>query len=147
MYPQLIGSPFSQLDSPITLTGKVKKRLFSAGKEALPYEYSALLAGDGSRITHLFDNPSVFREHHQFAWEGPAFLQTLRVIKEANLEWLGVVHTHPHTPPVPSPSDIAGWHYPTLSYWILSLADPNQPSLVLYQCEQGQFLARPYTIE
>ncbi|WP_134684178.1 M67 family metallopeptidase [Brevibacillus migulae] len=146
MFPHLIGTPFSQSDHPLTLHGQVQKRLFTAGKEALPHEYSALLAGNGATISHLFDNPSAFRERHRFAWEGPPFLHALRSIKEADLEWLGVVHTHPLTPPVPSPSDLAGWHYPTLSYWILSLADPTQPSLVLYQWEQGRFIERPYVI-
>lgn len=147
MYPDLIGNPFSHAPGQITISPDVIKRLFSAGKEAFPYEYSAILAGRGSSITHCFHNRPDTWERHQFAWVGPCFIQTLRSIREADLQWLGVVHTHPHTPAIPSAADRNGWHYPALSYWILSLVDENRPELMLYQKEEnGSFSPRPYTI-
>lgn len=146
MDPDLIGHPFAPAYKELTITREVIKRLFHDGKEALPYEFSALLAGQDAAITHCFANPGSQIAPHTFVWEGRPFIQALRLIQDAGLQWLGVVHTHPLTPPVPSARDLAGWHYPQLSYWIISLARQDCPRLQLFQLQGGRFVPRPYTI-
>ncbi|NRS17624.1 M67 family metallopeptidase [Brevibacillus sp. HB1.4B] len=146
--PAWLGEPFAIKDNKIFLTKKVAKRLLAEAQEAFPYEYSALLAGRGATITACVPMP-VSPDKHVFAWDGKTFLQGLQYIRKHNLQWLGVLHTHPHTPPIPSTRDIAGWHYPTLSYWIVGLAS-EQPEWRVYQWVQdgscGSFAARDYTL-
>jgi proteasome lid subunit RPN8/RPN11 len=145
MRPDLLGNPFRNKHTRLQIDGKVVKRLCADGREALPDEYSALLAGHGSVITHCFPHPPEGRYRHAFAWEGEILLRTLSAIREAGLQWLGVLHTHPATPPVPSAADRDGWHYPSLGYWILSFAG-GHPDLRLYQMEDGRFHERDYDV-
>ncbi|WP_409175611.1 M67 family metallopeptidase [Brevibacillus fortis] len=146
--PAWLGEPFAIKDNKIFLPKKVAKRLLAEAQEAFPYEYSALLAGRGATITACVPMP-VSPDKHVFGWDGKTFLQALQHIRKHNLQWLGVLHTHPHTPPIPSARDIAGWHYPTLSYWIVGLA-AAQPEWRVYQWVQdgnsGSFEARDYTL-
>ncbi|MFS0553545.1 M67 family metallopeptidase [Brevibacillus sp. 179-C9.3 HS] len=146
--PDWLGEPFANKDNKIFLTKKVAKRLLAEAQEAFPYEYSALLAGRGATITTCVPMP-VSSDKHVFAWDGTAFLQALQHIRKHKLQWLGVLHTHPHTPPIPSARDIAGWHYPMLSYWIVGLAT-EQPEWRVYQWVQDEhhcsFEARDYTL-
>lgn len=146
--PAWLGDPFAIKNNKIFLTKKVAKRLLAEAQEAFPYEYSALLAGSGATITAYVPMP-ISPDKHVFAWDGTTFLQALQHIRKNNLQWLGVLHTHPHTPPIPSVRDIAGWHYPTLSYWIVGLASAL-PEWRVYQWVQdansGLFEARNYTL-
>ncbi|MGG1660543.1 Mov34/MPN/PAD-1 family protein [Brevibacillus sp. NRS-1366] len=144
MLPDWLGEPFASKDNKLYLTRKVAKRLLSEAQEAFPYEYSALLTGRGSTISGYLSMPHN-HDKHAFAWEGPTFLRALQKIRQTNIQWLGVLHTHPHTPPLPSTSDHSGWHYPMLSYWILGLA-AHQPEWQLYQWTNGAFEQRSYTI-
>jgi proteasome lid subunit RPN8/RPN11 len=145
MLPGILGEPFANKDTKLSIDGKVVKRLFSEGKEALPYEYSALLAGNGASITRHFPAPAAGLTMHSFAWDGPALFSALAAMHKEGTVWLGVLHTHPHSLPVPSQADIAGWHYPALSYWILSFPS-GLPDLRVYQLAEGGFVRRAYEI-
>jgi proteasome lid subunit RPN8/RPN11 len=144
MFPGILGEPFANKDTKLSIDGKVVKRLFTEGKEALPYEYSALLAGNGTFITCHFPS-SAGMTMHSFTWDGPALFSALAAMRKEQAAWLGVLHTHPHSLPVPSQADIAGWHYPALSYWILSFPS-GLPDLRVYQLTAGRFIQREYEI-
>jgi len=144
LLPDWLGEPFASKDNKLLLTRKVEKRLLSEAQETFPYEYSALLSGRGNTITGYVSMPHSFDEH-AFAWDGATFLHALGTIRKSNEQWLGVLHSHPHSPPLPSTSDHNGWHYPMLSYWIVGLSS-DEPILMLYQWRDGGFEKRDYTI-
>ncbi|MFY0543946.1 Mov34/MPN/PAD-1 family protein [Brevibacillus sp. H7] len=143
MFP--LGHPFANKNTKLFLAGKVAKRLLTEAQEAFPYEYSALLAGRGADITMHIPLRPIEPATHFYQWDGDSLVRALREISRADLEWLGVLHTHPHSPPVPSQADAAGWHYAQLSYWILSLQG-IQPELRVYQWAEGAFQERSYLI-
>jgi proteasome lid subunit RPN8/RPN11 len=145
MFPELFGEPFAFKNTKLYLARKVSKRLLAGAQEAFPYEFSALLTGQGATVTGYVPMPVSRLDKHAFSWDGAAFLQALREVRKSNVQWLGVLHTHPHSPPVPSTSDIRGWHYPALSYWILGLAG-STPEWRVYQWLDGAFVERTYTI-
>ncbi|GED71343.1 hypothetical protein BRE01_50450 [Brevibacillus reuszeri] len=144
MLPDWMGEPFASKDNKLLLSRKVAKRLLHEAQEAFPYEYSALLTGCESAVTDYISMPHSF-DKHAFAWDGATFFQALNTIQKSKVQWLGVLHSHPHSPPLPSASDHKGWHYPMLSYWIIGLAS-EEPVLKLYQWKNGTFVARDYAI-
>lgn len=139
-----LGEPFASKNSKIFLDRKVAKRLLYAAQEAFPYEYSALLIGKGATITDFISMP-ISADKHAFSWDGPTFFKAISDIRQHHLQWLGVLHTHPHTAPIPSARDVAGWHYPSLSYWIVSLA-LDVPDWRVYQWQDGGFVGCDYTL-
>lgn len=143
---ELLGEPFAFKNTKLSLDRKVAKNLLSEAQEALPYEYSALLCGQEATITQHIAMPTNTRDMHTFGWDGSSFIRALQSIQQSNLQWLGVLHTHPHTPPVPSRHDSAGWHYPTLSYWIVGMETPATPLWRVYQWLNGSFVERAYRI-
>lgn len=145
MLSSVMGNPFENNSGILEIELQVVQRLFTEGKEALPQEYTALLAGNGNRICTLYSAPPGTTDLHTFAWSGPALLDGLRRMKQDEVKWLGVVHTHPNTPPLPSSSDMAGWHYPELSYWIASFIQ-QEPKLCSYKQVNNVFIPVPFTI-
>jgi proteasome lid subunit RPN8/RPN11 len=70
------------------------------------------------------------------------FLRADRAAEAAGLEVIGVFHSHTHTDPYPSPTDVAqapdpGWHYA-----IVSLRH-EVPSIRSYRIRQGEVLEEP----
>jgi [CysO sulfur-carrier protein]-S-L-cysteine hydrolase len=146
MYIDLLGEPFAFKNTKLSMDRKVAKHLLAEAHEALPYEYSALLCGRADTITRHIAMPTSTVDQHTFNWDGPSFLRALQTIRQSNLQWLGVLHTHPHSPPLPSRHDAAGWHYPALSYWILGMETPATPEWRVYQWLEGMFVERAYRV-
>ncbi|WP_139490689.1 Mov34/MPN/PAD-1 family protein [Brevibacillus dissolubilis] len=148
MNPSLIGHPFTDQNQTLCITKKVLKRLIAEGREAFPHEYVALLAGSGSTVLAHYPATKSETTQQTFHLTGVTLLSHLKKMEADGLTWLGMVHTHPTTPPIPSAADLAGWHYPALGYWVMSLADsePEEAELVLYQLVEGTFVRREYAV-
>ncbi len=146
MLSTVFGDPYANPQAKLWLNKHVYKQLITAGREALPYEYSVLLAGTDATISACFSaGSSACKDRHSFRLDGPGLFGALQAIHAAGLRWQGVLHTHPVTPAFPSQADVAGWHYPRLSYWILSFAG-EQSELNVYQMVDGVFLLREYEL-
>jgi proteasome lid subunit RPN8/RPN11 len=145
MYDDLVGSPFANRNAALSLDRNTAKRLLAEAQEAFPYEYSALLTGRGAAVTGYLPMLSAAHGRHAFSWDAPSFFQALARVRQAGVQWVGVLHSHPTTPPVPSEADLSGWHYPQLAYWILGLAG-SVPDLRLYQWSDGRFVERSYAL-
>jgi proteasome lid subunit RPN8/RPN11 len=63
-------------------------------------------------------------------------LRATRRAEDAGLDIIGVVHSHTHTPPYPSATDIAQAPDPDWHYVIVSLADA-EPSVRAYRISDG----------
>lgn len=143
LFCDVLGKPFANKHTKLQITGKVVNDLVAEGRAALPYEYSALLAGCGSRITCHYPAVRAPRMRNAFVWDGRELIETLKQMHHDQTHWLGLLHTHPTAPPVPSAQDTANWHYPQLSFWILSFSG-GQPQLQAYQWRDGRFHLYPY---
>jgi len=105
----------------LSIWGPVVEQIHHYLRQQCPKEGCGILAGHGQEITHFFPIPNLDDSPHSFSFEPQAYLRTIRQLREQQLEWIGVVHSHPTTEPYPSARDIANWHYPEKSYWICSL--------------------------
>lgn len=141
----LLGSPFSHVDQPILISKTLVSQLLEAAKQQLPYEFTALLGGHQNIITSFYPASSEVSSTDTFLLSPSIFFQSMAHMKEQHESWLGILHTHPLSPAVPSSLDIHGWHYPDLSYWILSFAS-EKPDLALYQIRQGHIQQHSYVI-
>ncbi|TPG69711.1 M67 family peptidase [Brevibacillus laterosporus] len=145
MNQTLFGSPFAHVDQPIIISKTLVSQLIVVAQKQLPYEFTALLGGHKNIITSFYPATSEVASTDTFLLSPSTFFQIMNQIKEQQESWLGVLHTHPLSPAVPSSLDIHGWHYPDLCYWILSFAS-KKPDLALYQIRQGHAQKHSYQI-
>ncbi|GAB7388799.1 hypothetical protein BSNK01_26370 [Bacillaceae bacterium] len=144
---RLLGQPFANGKRALGIEKRVLSEAIAFAKQAYPAEWTALLAGKDTRITRLLPITNASKERsHSFRWQEDEFLRRLRQLYRWRLEWLGVIHSHPHSPPVPSRRDEENWHYHQLSYWIVSLRDGEAPVVALYRFKNETFVQCPYTI-
>lgn len=90
-----------------------------------PMEGYGFLAGSAFVITHFFPIPCQNTSPCSLQFEPEAYLHVIKQIRQLDLQWLGVVHSHPLSPAYPTSRDQMGWNFHDKSFWILSLKDQH----------------------
>jgi proteasome lid subunit RPN8/RPN11 len=96
----------------------VVDEMIAAAYAAYPYEFCGLLAGptDGERVTSFTECRNAAESARVYTLDPLDHLRAERAAEARGWEVVGVVHSHTHSEPYPSPTDVAqapdpGWHY------------------------------------
>ncbi len=81
-------------------------------------EMCGLLAGRDGRVDQVWPTVNVLNSSTAYRMDGPEFVAAMIA---CDFEPLGIFHSHPAGPDVPSPTDIAEAAYPDSVYIIISL--------------------------
>ncbi len=113
----------------------VARQIAAQAAAAAPREACGLLAGQGEHISlalPIRNSASSPMTHFQLA--ASEQIKALKTIDAAGLTWIGVYHSHPASPPIPSPADIAATKDYRLLHLIVSL-ERAKPRLKLWRIE------------
>ena len=88
----------------------------------LPAEACGLLAGTKDQVSQIYPVTNILQSPVRYRMDPQEQLRAFQDIEEADLEMLGIYHSHPNGPDKPSPTDIAEAYYPRAVYLIWSLA-------------------------
>lgn len=124
----------------ICLTFDQFEALVKQAQSAFPEEACGLLAGEGQRVLHLFSITNIADDPTTHYVMSPnELLKTLKQIDALGLDFIGTYHSHPSTPPIPSPTDIrdAAQNLPDKIHIIISL-NHNHPQLKAWRIGQHQ---------
>ncbi|HEV8383358.1 MAG TPA: M67 family metallopeptidase [Candidatus Acidoferrales bacterium] len=83
-------------------------------------ECCGLLAGHDGVIAEIFPAANALASATEFEIAPTELFRIFRAMREAGLEHLGIYHSHPRGPAVPSPRDIECAFYPETAYFILA---------------------------
>ena len=103
-----------------------------------PWESCGVLAGSGGTITASYRtaNAAEFNDI-RYEIDPKVFMQVNREIDDADLDLLGIYHSHPFTRAYPSATDLAqAWE--ELVYVIVSLTDFLAPEVKAFTVADGQ---------
>jgi len=88
--------------------------------DGYPLEACGLLIGQGATVRRFVPCANVAASARVYTIDPREHLRAERAADDAGLEVIGVVHSHTHSEPYPSPTDVAqapdpGWHYVIVS--------------------------------
>jgi len=108
-----------------------------------PQECCGLIAGANGQAVKRYelrnDNPSVLR----YTANPQDLLEALREIWANDWDLLVIYHSHTHTPARPSATDRRLAFYPEAYYVIVSLQEPDRPSVRAYHIVEGEVTEHP----
>jgi [CysO sulfur-carrier protein]-S-L-cysteine hydrolase len=89
--------------------------------DGYPLEACGLLVGTTNRITRFVPCANVAASARVYSIDPLEHLRAERAAEDEGLEIIGVVHSHTHSEPYPSRTDVAqapdpGWHYVIVSF-------------------------------
>ncbi len=119
------------------------EQMVSHCRAGYPYEACGMLAGRNGRVEKVYamtnDEPSpvsyLINPREQFL--------VMKEMREKRLELVGIFHSHPSSPPVPSAKDVNLAFYPDSVYVILGLSDPGHPEIRAYEIRDGRAVELP----
>ena len=110
--------------------------------EAIPNEACGMLAGNDSKVRKVYKLRSLEPTPVSYVVDPHDQLRAIKEIDAEGMELLGIYHSHPDSPPVPSITDInraffpgtRELNYPQAAYVIIGLAGPR-PEVRAYMIE------------
>jgi proteasome lid subunit RPN8/RPN11 len=121
----------------VTIAYPVARQIVDHAADQLPNEACGLLAGSTDHIVaaHPLRNIAAAPET-QFQVDPAEQLRALKAIDAAELDWIGLYHSHPRNAPIPSERDIRECADSGLLQLIVSL-ERAKPQLKLWSVEQS----------
>jgi proteasome lid subunit RPN8/RPN11 len=132
----------------LRLSSRVWQAMVGRAYDALPEEACGLVAGDArsGRVRHFYPCTNVAHSSRVYTVDPGEHLRADRDAERRGLEILGVFHSHTHTDPYPSPTDVAQAPDPSWHYLIVSLRD-GEPMLRSFRIREGQIEEEPVALD
>lgn len=121
---------------PVRIAYAVARQIADHALAEAPKEACGILAGTGERIRRAVPlNNAAASSEAQFRFDPNEQLKALKALDAAGLDWLGVYHSHPNAPPIPSAEDIQAAVDNSLLHLIVSL-ESAKPRLKLWLLDE-----------
>lgn len=121
----------------VSLPAPLADEMIRHARTGAPHEVCGIVAGENSRFTRVYparnvaDNPAV-----TYQIDPQEQLRIFKEIDERGWEVAGIYHSHPASPPFPSPTDLRLAFYPDAVYFIVSLMRPDRPEVRAFRLDQ-----------
>lgn len=141
----LLPAHFPAGSTTLVLPHHVRTRLDAWARAGYPDETCGLLigrrAGDRIRVLRAVQARNLAREHRsdRFDLDPVAYVAADRDARAEGLAIVGVWHSHPDHPPVPSEAD-RGAAWANHSYLIATVGEHGMRELASYRLENGRFV-------
>jgi proteasome lid subunit RPN8/RPN11 len=121
--------------------------LVALAYQGYPYEVCGLLAGPegGPGVTRFYRCRNAAESARVYTVDPRDHLRSERDAEEHGWEIVGVVHSHTHTEPFPSPTDVAQAPDPAWHYVIVSLKRET-PEVRSFRIEDGRVTEEPLVV-
>lgn len=122
----------------VVLPASARKAIVAHARRAHPHECCGFLLGTRGRVTFVVPMVNVAASAVRFRIDERAHIELRRIVRtfSPTLAIVGVYHSHPAGPPVPSETDVAEAYYPEWVHVIVSLANAR-PRLAAFSIAHG----------
>ncbi|MFN8050772.1 MAG: M67 family metallopeptidase [Acidimicrobiales bacterium] len=132
----------------LQLTPATHAAMLAHAIDGLPDEACGLMVGRlGDTATCVSFEPcvNVAASSRIYSIDGLEFMRIERRVDDAGLDIVGVMHSHTHTEPYPSVTDVRQAPDPAWHYVIVSLRD-QEPMLRSYRIVDGEIAEEPVVL-
>jgi proteasome lid subunit RPN8/RPN11 len=138
----------------LLLTSSWAERILGHLRSTIPQEGCGLLAtirddSGADRSVHFFPGTNIDASENRFTMAPHEVVDAFRTIREQGWRLGAIVHSHPASPPAPSPTDLREAYYPSSLLLIISFLD-EPPAFQAWALTGGPgdrgFVERPVVI-
>jgi proteasome lid subunit RPN8/RPN11 len=132
----------------LRLPAEIHEQMLAHCLAGLPDEACGLLAGEAETgaVVRCYPTRNVAASAKLYTVDPKEHLQADRDAEAQGLEIIGVFHSHTHTDPYPSPTDVVQAPDPSWHYVVVSLRHP-EPSLRSYRIVDGTVSEEPVLLD
>ncbi len=122
----------------LILTEDQVREMIAHAQSTLPNEACGLLGGRTGRVQAVYPGANAERSPVRYRMDPQEQLRAMDAIELAGRDVVGIFHSHPQGPPVPSPTDLAQAYYPDAVYIILTRQRSGEWQIRGYNLSNGQ---------
>ena len=120
------------------LVGALEHDLVAHARACLPEEACGLIAGKDGRAVRIVPMRNVDRSASTYRLDPAEQLAAFDAIERDGFELLAIYHSHPAGPEGPSDLDLRLAFYPDVRYVIVSLEEPERPTVRAFRIADGR---------
>jgi proteasome lid subunit RPN8/RPN11 len=106
-----------------------------AQKDA-PLECCGILGGKEKTVERAFELQNMEGSSIRYLMSPQEQLRAFEEMEKESIEMVAIYHSHPHTIPFPSETDVRMAFYPEVSSIIISLKEEKKPMVKAFQIEK-----------
>lgn len=123
-----------------TITGEVLERLKAHACDARPRECCGLLLGRSGHVIAARPAANLATSPDRFELDPQAHVAAIRATRGSDVGVVGFYHSHPHSVPVPSQSDLAESTYPEALHVIIGYPTASEADVRAYLLRDGGYV-------
>ncbi len=104
----------------VRIRKRIVERMAEEARQTPTQECCGLLAGSEGVITEIFPAKNALDSTTEFEIAPAELFRIFRAMREAGLEHLGIYHSHPRGPAMPSARDVERAFYPEAAYFVIA---------------------------
>jgi proteasome lid subunit RPN8/RPN11 len=117
----------------IAIAGDVLDAMIAHARREAPNECCGLLVGSPGRIDESIAATNLAASASRFLLDPSEHIAINRRLRGSTREVVGTYHSHPRSPAVPSPTDVAEAYYSEFVHVIVSLMDAARADVRAYR--------------
>ena len=114
------------------------EKMVEHARREYPLECCGLLSGGGWAIDGIQTTGNQRQSRSEFSIPVEELFAFFKGLRRSGKEHLGIYHSHPTSRSLPSSRDVAEFHYPEVSYWIVSLKG-EEPDVRCFRWDKRDF--------
>lgn len=136
-----------ELDSMIYIPFPIYRKIIDHARQGAPLEVCGILGGLKGRVSVIYQIRNTDSHPRRFTMDPVQQIDAFRDLECAGLDMVAFYHSHPEGPDCPSPEDIRLAYYPDVFSIIVSLADPEKPTVKAFRISEGKVDPEDLTVE
>ena len=109
----------------IRIPKTIFQKMVEHAKKEQPLECCGILSGKGKTVEKSFELKNAEGSPVRYSMSPPDQLKAFEEMEKESMEMIAIYHSHPHTIPFPSETDVKLNFYPDVSSVIISLKEEN----------------------
>ena len=122
----------------VILPREVVKRILSHGRSAFPDEACGILSGHGNEVISVYETTNMESSPVSYMIDTQEQFRIMKEIREKGMRMVAIYHSHPLSPPYPSPTDVSLAFYPDAAYVIAGFLDRDNPEVKAFEIVDGK---------
>ncbi|MBF0349185.1 MAG: M67 family metallopeptidase [Magnetococcales bacterium] len=124
----------------------IVNRILTHAINTAPEECVGILSGTARQIKGWHPLPNTLRHERRFLADPSHQIQLMKDLRTRGEEIVAIYHSHPSAPAMPSPRDLAEFHYPDALYLIVSLDTLGRLDMNGFLLRNGEMQLQELTI-
>jgi len=119
--------------SMVRIPQSIYQRMIEHAQKEWPLECCGILSGKEKTVKKVFELKNSEESPVQYSISPRDQLEVFEEMEKESMEMIAIYHSHPHTIPFPSETDVKLAFYPDISSIIISLKERENPVIKAFQ--------------